>query len=85
VAKLGLKDIKAGRFHIRACGKLGEKDEIDSVTGYRIERIGPCGQGTMEFYAEVNAHNRTMRDWNAKHRNGIHLTRSLQPTADLFE
>jgi hypothetical protein len=82
------KDLKTGRFRIRACGKVGEKNEIDSVTGYRIERIGSCGQGTMEFYSELNAYNRTMRDWNAKHRkrnrsNPIPLTgsRVLQITA----
>jgi hypothetical protein len=38
------KDIKAGRFRLRRCGKPGAKREVDSVTGYPIERIGPCSQ-----------------------------------------
>jgi hypothetical protein len=62
------KDIKAGRFRIRACGQFVKKNETDSVTGYRIERIGLCSGSATESDAEVNAYNRTMREWFGKQK-----------------
>ena len=62
------KDIKAGRFRVRDWGKPSGKREIDTVTGYPIERIGFWGQRSDVFEAEVIAYNQTMRDWHAKHK-----------------
>jgi hypothetical protein len=62
------KDIKAGRFRLRDCGEPAKKREIDSETGYRIERIAPCSQRNVYFDAEVIAYNWTMREWTGKHR-----------------
>jgi len=62
------KDIKAGHFRVRDCGKASGKREIDTVTGYPIERIGLCDHRSEVFDAEVIAYNQTMREWHAKHK-----------------
>ena len=52
------KDIKAGRFRLRAFGKPADKNETDSITGYPIERIGPRNQSNPIFSdIEVNGYN----------------------------
>jgi hypothetical protein len=76
------QEIKAGLFRLRACGEPAKKPEIDSETGYRIERIVPCGQRNVYFDAEVTVYNRTMREWNAKHRRRQRSDQAMQPTAD---
>lgn len=74
------KDIKAGRFRLRAFGKPVGKDEIDSLTGYPIRRIGPRNQSKGIFSdAEINGYNSTMRDWHAKELR----PRNLTPTRGL--
>jgi hypothetical protein len=51
------KDIKAGRFRLRAFGKPVDKNETDSITGYPIERIGPRNQSNPIFSdIEVNGY-----------------------------
>lgn len=76
------KDIKAGRFRLRAFGKPVGKNETDSVTGYPIERIGPRNPSNPIFSdVEVNGYNSTMRDWHAKHRKRFISDPSVQPTA----
>jgi hypothetical protein len=75
------KDIKAGRFRIHKCGDPTKKDETDSKTSYRIERVGPCSQRNVYFDAEVEAYNRTMRVWNAKHRTPQRSNQTMQVTA----
>jgi hypothetical protein len=62
------KDIKAGRLHVKECGTPSTEQEIDSVTGYPIEYIGPCAHRSGLFNTEVRAYNRTMREWHAKHK-----------------
>jgi hypothetical protein len=75
------KDIKADRFRIRAFGKLAGKTEIDSVTGFPIERIGLPYRQTIFSHAEVNGYNSTMRDWHAKQLRRRRSNEALQPTA----
>ena len=36
------RDIKAGRFRVRDCGKPARPHETDPITGYPIEYTGPC-------------------------------------------
>ena len=65
------KDIRRGRFHVKDCGKPSTPHETDTVTGYPIEYIGPCGSWTLRTMLrdeEVRAYNRTMREWYAKHK-----------------
>ena len=64
------KDIKAGHFRVCDCGKPSGKGEIDTVTGYPIERIALCDHrsNSNAFDAEVTAYNQTMREWHAKHK-----------------
>jgi len=64
------KDIKAGRFRLHDCGRRARPHETDTVTGYPIEYIGPCGAWTLQTMLrneEIMAYNRTMREWHAKH------------------
>jgi len=61
------KDIKANRLRLRDCGEPRAKQETDTITGYRIERIGPCGQLNMEMEAEARAYNRTVLAWHERH------------------
>jgi hypothetical protein len=76
------KDIKAGRFRLRAFGKPVDKNETDSITRYPIERIGPRNQSNPIFSdVDVNGYNSTMRDWHAKHRKRFIPDPSLHPTA----
>ncbi len=63
-----VKDIKAGHFRLRDWGKSSGKREIDTVTGYPIERVGFWNHRNDVFEAEVIAYNQTMRDWHAKHK-----------------
>jgi len=76
-----VKDIKAGRFRIRKCGDPAKKQETDSKTGYRIERVGPCSQRNVYFDAAVEAYNRTMRQWSVTHRRPERSNRAMQVTA----
>jgi hypothetical protein len=76
-----VKDIKAGRFRIHKCGDAAKKQETDSRTGYGIERLGPCSQRNVYFDAEVEAYNRTMRVWNAKHITPQRSNQTMQVTA----
>ena len=75
-------DIKVGRFRLRAFGKSVGKHEIDSVTGYPIERIGLRSNPPFSD-AEVNGYNSTMREWHAKQLRRRRSNQALQPTAPL--
>lgn len=66
-AKLAAKDIKAGEQRILYFGKpwSGGKPLVDETTGYRVQIVGGC-LASDQFDAEVQAYNKTMRDWHAK-------------------
>jgi hypothetical protein len=54
----------------------------DGVTGYPLESITGCAV-TNRFVAEVDAYNKAMRDWHAKHSPRQHKpsNKTMQPTA----
>jgi len=68
-AKTATKDIKAGVLRILYFGEPWSRGKplVDETTGYRIQIVAGCEVG-QSFVAEVDAYNRTMRDWHKKTR-----------------
>ncbi len=66
-AATAAKDIKAGKLRILHFGQpwSANKPLVDEATGYRVQIIADCIVGK-EFAAEVEAYNRSMREWHAK-------------------
>ena len=60
-------DIHSGNFRILYYGKPWSEGKplVDEATGYRVQIVGG-DDVTRPFVAEVNAYNRTMREWHAK-------------------
>lgn len=69
--KTATKDIKAGELRILHFGQpwSNGKPLVDETTGYRVQIVGGCLVGE-PFVAEVEAYNKTMRDWHAKTKKG---------------
>jgi hypothetical protein len=66
-AATATKDIKAGELRILYFGEpwSNGKPLVDEATGYRVQILAGCVV-TSQFVAEVEAYNKTMRDWHAK-------------------
>jgi len=67
--KTAAKDIKAGVFRILYFGGPWSQGKplVDEQTGYRVQ-IGAGCIVSKPFVAEVEAYNRTIRDWHTKTR-----------------
>jgi hypothetical protein len=61
------KDIQARELRILYFGEpwSNGKPLIDDATGYRVQIVGGCVV-TEAFVAEIDAYNKTMREWHAK-------------------
>ena len=66
-AATATKDIKAGELRILYFGEpwSNGKPLVDKATGYRVQIVAGC-LVTSQFVAEVDAYNKTMRDWHTK-------------------
>jgi len=66
-AATATKDIKAGELRILYFGEpwSNGKPLVDEDTGYRVQIVAGCVV-TSQFVAEVDAYNKTMRDWHTK-------------------
>lgn len=66
-AATATKDIKSGALRILYFGKPWSTGRplVDEATGYRVQIVAGC-KVTSQFVAEVEAYNKTMRDWHAR-------------------
>lgn len=60
-------DLKVGQMRIFHYGKPWSQGKplLDDASGYRVEVLGGCAV-TAQFVAEVDAYNRTVREWHSR-------------------